>query len=87
MPRRSVMRGRRRSSTPIRSGRRLFLDAPEVEGIESMTLDQTTIRLVARVRPTEQGPVARELRGRIRVALAARRPASEASTDRSTPPA
>ncbi len=52
-----------------------FLDAPQVEGIESMTLEQTTVRLVARVRPADEGSVARELRGRIRVALAADRPA------------
>jgi small-conductance mechanosensitive channel len=46
-----------------------FLDVPAVEGIESMTLDQTIIRLVARVRPNDHGPVARELRRRIRVGL------------------
>jgi small-conductance mechanosensitive channel len=46
-----------------------FLDVPHVEGIESMTLDQTIIRLVAQVRPNDQGPVARELRRRIRAGL------------------
>ncbi len=52
-----------------------FLDVPQVEGIESMTLDQTTIRLVARVRPNDHGPVSRELRRRIRAGLDELRPA------------
>lgn len=46
-----------------------FLDAPQVEGIESMTLDQTVIRVVAQVRPSEQARVSRELRRRIRAGL------------------
>jgi small conductance mechanosensitive channel len=47
-----------------------FLDVPQVQGIESMTLDETTIRLVARVRPADHDRVARELRRRIRAGLA-----------------
>jgi small conductance mechanosensitive channel len=47
-----------------------FLDLPQVEGIESMTLDETMIRVVARVRPNDHGPVSRELRRRIRAGLA-----------------
>jgi small-conductance mechanosensitive channel len=51
-----------------------FLDAPEVQGVESMTLDQTTVRLVARVRPPEHDRVARELRRRIRARLGSAAP-------------
>jgi small-conductance mechanosensitive channel len=47
----------------------LFLGDPEVQGVEAMTLDTTTIRMVARVRPLEQWRVARELRQRIRARL------------------
>jgi small conductance mechanosensitive channel len=48
----------------------LFLDDPVMEGVESLTLDTTVLRLVARVRPGEQWRVARELRRRIRERLA-----------------
>jgi small conductance mechanosensitive channel len=47
----------------------VFLTEPEVQGVEDMTLDQTTIRMVVRVRPLEQWRVARELRLRIRERL------------------
>jgi small-conductance mechanosensitive channel len=47
----------------------VFLGDPEVQGVESMTLDETVIRLVVRVRPLEQWKVARELRGRLRERL------------------
>jgi small-conductance mechanosensitive channel len=47
----------------------IFLGEPEVQGVESMTLDETVIRLVVRVRPLEQWKTARELRGRIRERL------------------
>ncbi|MGN6607185.1 MAG: mechanosensitive ion channel family protein [Jatrophihabitans sp.] len=47
----------------------LFLAEPEVQGVEALTLDSTTIRVVARVRPLEQWRVARELRQRIRARL------------------
>ncbi|MEO6886414.1 MAG: mechanosensitive ion channel family protein, partial [Jatrophihabitantaceae bacterium] len=46
-----------------------FLGEPEVQGVESMTLAETVIRLVARVRPAEQWRTARELRRRIRERL------------------
>jgi small-conductance mechanosensitive channel len=42
-----------------------FIGAPEVLGVESLTREETVIRLVARVKPLEQWRVARELRGRI----------------------
>jgi small-conductance mechanosensitive channel len=56
----------------------LFLEPPRVQGIQSIALDATTIRLVARVRPLEQWRVARELRWRIRQRLdAAAEPAGD----------
>lgn len=48
-----------------------FLEDPKVLGVQGIALDATTIRVTARVRPLEQGRVARELRGRIRQSLAA----------------
>jgi small conductance mechanosensitive channel len=47
----------------------LFLSDPEVQGVEAITLEETTIRMVVRVRPLEQWRVARELRLRIRERL------------------
>ena len=44
----------------------VFLSSPEVQGVESMTREETVIRLVAKVRPLEQWRTARELRRRIR---------------------
>jgi small-conductance mechanosensitive channel len=42
-----------------------FIGGPEVLGVESITREETVIRLVARVKPLEQWRVGRELRGRI----------------------
>ncbi|HEU5265342.1 MAG TPA: mechanosensitive ion channel domain-containing protein [Jatrophihabitans sp.] len=47
----------------------VFLSAPEVQGVEQMTREETVLRLVARVRPLEQWRTARELRRRIRERL------------------
>jgi small conductance mechanosensitive channel len=47
----------------------VFLDEPEVQGVEAMTREETVIRLVVRVRPLEQWRTARELRRRIRERL------------------
>jgi small conductance mechanosensitive channel len=47
----------------------LFLGDPELQGVESMTREETVIRLVARTRPGEQFRIARELRRRIRERL------------------
>jgi small conductance mechanosensitive channel len=44
----------------------VFLNEPEVQGVEAMTREETVIRLVAKVRPLEQWRTARELRRRIR---------------------
>jgi small conductance mechanosensitive channel len=44
----------------------VFLDEPEVQGVEAITREETVIRLVVRVRPPEQWRTARELRRRIR---------------------
>jgi len=46
-----------------------IIDAPEVWGVESFTLDAVTIRLVVKTNPHEQWAVARELRARIKRAL------------------
>jgi moderate conductance mechanosensitive channel len=47
----------------------IFLGDPDMQGVESMTREETVIRLVARTRPGEQFRVARELRRRIRERL------------------
>jgi moderate conductance mechanosensitive channel len=47
----------------------VFLGAPDVQGVESMTLEETVIRLVAKVRPAEQWRTPRALRRRIRERL------------------
>ncbi|HEY7047535.1 MAG TPA: mechanosensitive ion channel domain-containing protein [Jatrophihabitantaceae bacterium] len=47
----------------------VFLGEPEVQGVEAMTREETTIRLVVRVRPLEQWRTARELRRLIRERL------------------
>ena len=48
----------------------VFLDDPDVQGVQALTRYETQIRLVARVRPLEQWRTARELRQRIRQRLA-----------------
>jgi small conductance mechanosensitive channel len=47
----------------------LFLDRPEVRGVESVTPDGVTLRLVIKTLPGEQWTLARVLRGRIKEAL------------------
>lgn len=47
----------------------VFLGDPDMQGVESMTLEETVLRLVARVRPGEQFRIARELRRRVRARL------------------
>ncbi len=46
-----------------------FLEEPQLQGVQELTREQTTLRLAARVRPLQQWPVARELRRRIRERL------------------
>ncbi len=76
----------------------VFLSTPEVQGVESMTREETVIRLVAKVRPLEQWRTARELRRRIRDRLerldidahvppASVTPPPAPPTDTSAPPA
>ncbi len=48
-----------------------LIEAPEIWGVESFTLDSVTIRLVVKTAPGEQFAVARELRSRISQALRA----------------
>jgi small conductance mechanosensitive channel len=47
----------------------VLLDAPDVLGVESLGPERVVLRVVARTLPQEQGPVARELRARIKAAL------------------
>jgi moderate conductance mechanosensitive channel len=47
----------------------VFLGDPDMQGVESMTREETVLRLVARVRPGEQFRTARELRRRVRERL------------------
>jgi small conductance mechanosensitive channel len=48
---------------------RLFLDPPEVWGVEAMAADAIVIRLVIRTLPGEQWAISRELRRRIKHAF------------------
>lgn len=49
--------------------RTLFLDEPQIWGVESLAADSVAIRLVIKTKPGEQWPIARELRRRIKLAL------------------
>lgn len=49
--------------------RTLFLDEPQIWGVESLSADSVVIRLVIKTKPGEQWPIARELRRRIKIAL------------------
>ncbi|HSJ33789.1 MAG TPA: mechanosensitive ion channel family protein [Acidimicrobiia bacterium] len=49
--------------------RTLFLDEPQIWGVESLSADAVVIRLVIKTKPGEQWPIARELRRRIKIAL------------------
>jgi len=63
--------------------RPLLLDPPSVMGVESIQVDQFSIRVVARTLPGRQFEVGRELRARIAIALRAEgivMPAEEATT-------
>jgi moderate conductance mechanosensitive channel len=64
----------------------VFLGDPDMQGVESMTRDETVLRMVARTRPGEQWRVARELRLRIRERLD-RLAISASEPTASTPPA
>ncbi|MGM0931678.1 MAG: mechanosensitive ion channel family protein [Actinomycetota bacterium] len=50
--------------------RRLILDDPEVWGVEALTGESVVIRLAIRTKPLEQWAVAREMRARLKGALA-----------------
>jgi moderate conductance mechanosensitive channel len=49
--------------------RPLLLDAPSVMGVETISVDQFEVRVVARTLPGKQFEVSRTLRGRISIAL------------------
>jgi small conductance mechanosensitive channel len=59
----------------------VFLAEPEVLGVESITREETVLRVAARVRPLEQWRVARELRARILQRFARARLASKLPDD------
>jgi moderate conductance mechanosensitive channel len=49
--------------------RRLILDEPEIWGVQALTGESITIRLVLRTKPLEQWGVAREMRARLKTEL------------------
>jgi moderate conductance mechanosensitive channel len=49
--------------------RDLFIDAPEVWGVETLSADGVDIRLVIKVKPAQQWALSRELRRRIKAAF------------------
>lgn len=49
--------------------RPLLLDPPSVMGVESLAVDQLSVRMVARTQPGKQFDVGRELRARIAMAM------------------
>jgi small-conductance mechanosensitive channel len=63
-----------------------FLGDPEMQGVESMTREETVVRMVARTRPGEQFRIARELRRRIRERLDALEIASSDPSARTSAP-
>jgi len=69
----------------------VFLDEPEMQGVETLDRDATsgelipTLRLTAKVRPGEQWRVARELRGRVHETLDRLRISADVPRDQSHP--
>jgi small conductance mechanosensitive channel len=69
----------------------VFLDEPEMQGVETLDRDATsgelipTLRLSAKVRPGEQWRVARELRGRVHETLDRLRISADGPRDQSHP--
>ena len=49
--------------------RDLFLDDPQVWGVERLGSDSVAIRLVIKTKPGEQWPISREVRRRIKMAF------------------
>jgi small conductance mechanosensitive channel len=49
--------------------RDLFLDDPQVWGVETLGSDSVAIRLVMKTKPGEQWPISREFRRRIKLAF------------------
>jgi small conductance mechanosensitive channel len=65
----SVLRAVGKAAFADKELRPLLLDAPSVMGIESISVDQFEVRVVARTLPGRQFEVGRTLRGRISIAL------------------
>jgi small-conductance mechanosensitive channel len=47
----------------------LLVDEPSVLGVESLAPERVVLRVVARTRPQEQAPIAREIRARVKAAF------------------
>ncbi|QDC15240.1 mechanosensitive ion channel [Rhodococcus ruber] len=65
--------------------RELLLDEPTVMGVESLEVDQVSVRMVARTLPGKQFQVGRELRVRVALALRRRGMSVNPQLDTSTP--
>ena len=82
----AMLRGRAARCASEEDWSPVFLGDPDLQGVESMTREETVIRLVVRTRPGEQFRVARELRRRIRERLDRLDIGRATSTSRASPP-
>jgi small conductance mechanosensitive channel len=64
-----VLRGVGRQAYADERLHRLLLDEPSVMGVESLSLDEVNVRVVARTLPGKQFDVSRDLRARVALAL------------------
>jgi small conductance mechanosensitive channel len=64
-----VLRGVGRQAFADERLHRLLLDEPTVMGVESLSLDEVNVRVVARTLPGKQFEVSRDLRARVALAL------------------
>jgi small conductance mechanosensitive channel len=64
-----VLRGVGRQAYADERLHRLLLDEPSVMGVESLSLDEVNVRVVARTLPGKQFEVSRDLRARVALAL------------------
>ena len=64
-----VLRGVGRQAFADERLHRLLLDEPTVMGVESLSLDEVNVRVVARTLPGKQFDVSRDLRARVALAL------------------
>jgi small conductance mechanosensitive channel len=64
-----VLRGVGRQAFADERLHRLLLDEPSVMGVESLSLEEVNVRIVARTLPGKQFEVSRDLRARVALAL------------------